>query len=71
VCNEEWIDGLPGSFYQYLPNSTSDHSPMSLHLLTSFNSGTKPFRYFNAGFSELVQKTWNLYTGSPGSYEAQ
>jgi len=47
VCNEEWTDALPSSYYQYLPPSTSDNSPVYLHFLNAYNSGSKIFRYFN------------------------
>ena len=47
TANEVWIDVLPGSYYEYLPPSTSDHSSMLLHLPPDVYSGPKPFKYFN------------------------
>jgi len=63
VCNEIWIATMPYTFYQYISQSTSDHSPMLLHILGSQRSIAKTFRYFNyradcEGFKQLVEETW-------------
>ena len=47
MCNNAWIDILPHAFYQYLNQSTSDHSPMHLHMLETLAAKAKSFRYFN------------------------
>ena len=31
--NAQWIDTLPISYFEYLPHSCSEHSPMHIHLL--------------------------------------
>jgi len=69
VCNENWLDTLPGSFYQYIHHSSSDHSPMLLHLIPPPNSGPRTFGDFNywasvEGFHQLVQTVWDTQVTS-------
>ena len=47
VQNDAGIDQLPGSYHEYISTSTSDDSPMFVHLITTQNIGPKPFTYFN------------------------
>jgi len=59
LCNDGWLNLFPVSYYEYLPWSTSDHSPMLVHMLCNSNSGPKPFKFFNywlqcAGFLEVL-----------------
>jgi len=63
-CNDNWTARLPGSYYQYLPHSPSDHSPVLSHLVTATLRGPKPFRYFNywmqcERFKDVVQHAWS------------
>ena len=46
LCNGDWLSLMSESYYEYLSQSTSDHSPMLLHLLSKSNSRPKPFKFF-------------------------
>jgi len=61
LVNQAWIDVLPDSFYEYQSLATSDHAPLLLHLLKSFASSPRPFRFFNywmqsSGFKEMIKQ---------------
>jgi len=47
LCNQQWIDLMPDSFYEYQTLTKSDHGPMLLHLVAPPDSSPKPFKYFN------------------------
>lgn len=66
ICNSQWINTLPSAYVEYKCTSSSDHTPMLLHLLQMENSGPKPFKFYNhwvtcQGFFETVQQVWNGY----------
>lgn len=69
--NPIWIDQLLTSHYDYLSASTSDHSPMLLHIVTSVASHPKPFRYINywsncEGYQDIFKNAWSPTTdGNP------
>ena len=71
LCNPTWLDILPESYYDYLPQDTSDHALMLINMLCKSNSGLKPFKFFNywfqcAGSEEALRTTWNTpVAGSP------
>ena len=46
LCNKNWIDTLPGSFYKYHSLAYSDHEPILLHFLPDQDAGPRPFRFF-------------------------
>jgi len=59
VCNDTWYATLPGAYYHYLDQSTSNQSPMLLNMLET----QKSFKYFNywadcEGFVQLVREVW-------------
>ena len=70
LCNPAWLDIVPESYNDYLPQSTSDHAPMLINMLCKSNSGLKPFKIFNywlqcAGFGDVLT-TWSTSdAGSP------
>ena len=45
LCNTAWISVLPGSYYEYLSHSSSDHSPIFMHMLEKQETGKKPFKF--------------------------
>ena len=47
VCSDHWLYILPHSYYEYLCTSTSDHTPLLLHLHQVTEAGPRPFRFFN------------------------
>ena len=47
LCNHNWIHLLPESFYKYKSLASSDHAPITLHLLPDQDARPKPFRFFN------------------------
>jgi len=47
LCNDIWMATIPHSSYEYLSKSTSDHSPVLLHLHQQVPAGPKPFRFFS------------------------
>ena len=63
LCNDNWIDSLADSYYEYHSFATSDHAPMALHLIATANSAPKPFRYFNywsnfEGLKDGITSAW-------------
>ena len=71
LCNQHWIALLPESFYKYLSISTSDHTPILLHLLPNQDAGPKQFRFFNywmelSDFHITLNRAWNSeVSGNP------
>jgi len=66
LCNTQWLATLPMSYYEYLPHSTGDHSPMQIHLIKRAGSGFIPFKFFNfwqtaEGFNSVPKETWMLH----------
>ena len=58
---QPWIDKLAYSCYEYQSYATSDHAPMTLHLLAATDTCPKRFKYFTywskcAGFRDIVAK---------------
>jgi len=70
LCNDSWMHALPEAYVEYKSTSSSDHTPVLLHLMPATNSGSKPFRFFNhwlrrQGYNELLKKIWEKdYAGS-------
>jgi len=65
LCNNKWIDLLPESFVEHRNISSSDHTPMILHLLPLTNTGPMPFRFFNhwihcQGYKELAAEVCSV-----------
>ena len=53
------------SYYEYLPHSTSDYSPMHIHLINATRKSCIPFRFFNnwqqaEGFQDILKGTWSI-----------
>jgi len=71
LWNDIWMATIPPSSYKYLSKSTSDHSPMLLHLHQQVPAGPKPFRFFSywmncPSFTDVVSQGWNITIhGSP------
>lgn len=47
LCNTLWQNVLAQAFIEYRGTSSSDHTPLILHLKDTSHQGPKPFRYFN------------------------
>ena len=64
LCNAKWLDVLPFSSYEYLPQSSSDHSPLQIHMDMKSTMGLSPFKIFNfwqnsEGFQQVLQEAWS------------
>ncbi|XP_020250145.1 uncharacterized protein LOC109827551 [Asparagus officinalis] len=62
--NTNLIDKFPNAFIEYKSSSSSDHTPVIVHLVACTNSDPKPFRFFNywvqcQGYEELIKEVWN------------
>lgn len=64
LINSHWLDLFAESEVDFLPQGTSDHSPM---ILTRYNlslSGRRPLKFYNAwvehpDFFKVVRESWN------------
>ena len=56
LCNQAWIDTLADSYYEYQSYATSDHAPITLHLLAATNTGPKTFKYFTYWYKCAVSE---------------
>jgi len=71
LCNQNWIALFPDSFYKYQSFASTDHAPITLHLLSDKDAGPKPFRFFHywmqlPEFPSTLKKAWNMgISGDP------
>ena len=47
LCNAKWLDTFPFSSYEYLPQSSGDHTPILSHMVRKLSAFVLPFKIFN------------------------
>lgn len=65
LINDKWMESYTYSEAKFLSHSTSDHTPMILHIGTNQPKGGKTFRFFNhwtqiPGFWPIIEEAWGL-----------
>ena len=55
LCNQSWIALLSYSFNKYHSLASSDHAPITLHLLTVQDAGPKPSRFCHAPLPKICE----------------
>ena len=45
--DQAWLDIIPESYYEYLPQDSNDHSPMVMYLSCNSDKGLIPFKIYN------------------------
>ncbi|XP_070029966.1 uncharacterized protein [Nicotiana sylvestris] len=68
IVNAAWMVNMPPLQAQIMDPYFSDHSPLSIQIATSLETGKKPFKFFNylaehPDFGKIIQENWALTDG--------
>lgn len=73
ICNFEWINWLPHTYYEVLPTA-SDHSPILIHMEQQHHAKKRYFKFEamwtkHESCKDVIKNAWNTTTQGSAAYK--